>query len=344
MRIAIVTDAWHPQPNGVVRVLSSLHDRLAAVRHDLLVIAPDSFRTIPCPTYPEIPLAIGAGRAVTARLDAFRPQAVHIATEGPLGWAARRHCLRRGWPFTTAYHTKFPQYLHARTRLPLSWLYGIVRHFHAPSSAAMVPSHSVYEELSQQGFANLRHWSHGVDTAVFRPQGKAAFDFPRPIFLYVGRVTIDKNLPAFLDLPLDGTKVVVGSGPQRDALIRRYPDAKFIVAHGDVQLSSYFSAADVFVFPSRTDTFGLVMLEALASGVPVAAFPVAGPLDVLSKASPDHPVGVLDEDLAAAARRALSLSPADCRAYAERFSWDAVVEQFLGYLAPIGCVGGQKSL
>lgn len=335
MRIAIVTDAWHPQPNGVVRVLSSLHERLQAGRHDLLVIGPESFRTIPCPTYPEIPLAIGAGPAVAGRLEDFRPQAVHIATEGPLGWAARRHCLRRGWPFTTAYHTKFPQYLHARTRLPLSWFYGLMRAFHGPSSAAMVPSHSVYEELSQQGFRNLRQWSHGVDTRVFRPQGKGAFDFPRPIFLYVGRVTIDKNLPAFLDLPLDGTKVVVGSGPQRDALIRRYPEAKFIVAHGDVQLSSYFSAGDVFVFPSRTDTFGLVMLEALASGVPVAAFPVAGPRDVLSKSLPGHPVGFLDEDLASAARRALHLSPEDCRAYAERFSWDHVVEQFLGYLAPI---------
>jgi glycosyltransferase involved in cell wall biosynthesis len=335
VRIAIVTDAWHPQPNGVVRVLSSLHERLLAISHDLLVISPDSFRTIPCPTYPEIPLAIGAGQGVRERLDRFRPEAVHIATEGPLGWAARRHCMRRGWPFTTAYHTKFPQYLHARTKLPLSWLYGIIRTFHAPSSAAMVPSHSVYEELAEQGFRNLRHWAHGVDTKVFRPQGKGALDFPRPISLYVGRVTIDKNLPAFLDLPLDGTKVVVGSGPQRDALIRRYPEAKFIIAKGDAQLSSYFSAADVFVFPSRTDTFGLVMLEALASGVPVAAFPVAGPMDVLSKASPGHPVGILDEDLASAAKRALSLSPIDCRAYAELFSWDHVVDQFLNYLAPI---------
>lgn len=335
MRIAIVTDAWHPQPNGVVRVLSSLYDRLKAIHHDLLVIGPDSFRTIPCPTYPEIPLSLGAASGVKERLDAFCPEAVHIATEGPLGWAARRYCLRRGWPFTTAYHTKFPQYLHARTKLPLSWLYAIVRRFHAPSSAALVPSHSVYEELRQQGFRNLRHWAHGVDTTVFRPQGKAALNFPRPIYLFVGRVTIDKNLPAFLDLDLDGTKVVVGSGPQRDSLIRRYPEAKFIIAKGDSQLSSYFSAADVLVFPSRTDTFGLVMLEAMASGVPVAAFPVAGPRDVLSKTLPGHPVGVMDEDLAVAARQALSLSPADCRAYAERFSWDVVVEQFLGYLAPI---------
>ncbi|MDR3435907.1 glycosyltransferase family 1 protein [Telmatospirillum sp.] len=335
MRIAIVTDAWHPQPNGVVRVLSSLCERLEAAGHTLFVVAPDSFRTIPCPTYSEIPLAIGAGPGVARQLDAFRPEAVHIATEGPLGWAARRHCLRRGWPFTTAYHTKFPQYLHARTRLPLAWLYGVVRRFHAPSSAVMVPSHSVFEELTHWGFSNLRQWSHGVDTQIFRPQGKTAFDFPRPIYLFVGRVTIDKNIPAFLDLPLDGTKVVVGSGPQRDALMRHYPAAKFVIAYGDAQLSSYFSAADVLVFPSLTDTFGLVMLEALASGVPVAAFPVAGPRDVLSRVSPGCPVGVLDEDLASAAIRARPLSPADCRAYAERFSWDHVVTQFLDYLAPV---------
>ena len=335
MRIAIVTDAWYPQPNGVVRVLSSLYDRLILAGHEVLVIAPDSFRTIPCPTYPEIPLAIGAGPRVARLLEEFRPQAIHIATEGPLGWAGRRHCLQRRWPFTTAYHTKFPQYLRARTGLPLRWLYGVVRQFHGPSAGVMVPSHSVHQELTHWGFGNLRQWSHGVDTKVFRPQGKAAFDFPRPIYLYVGRVTVDKNLPAFLDLTLDGTKVVVGSGPQRDALRKRYPQAKFIIAYGDTQLSSYFAAGDVFVFPSLTDTFGLVMLEALASGVPVAAFPVPGPQDVLSEASSERPVGFLDRDLAAAAKRALNLGPADCRAYAERFSWDRVVDQFLSYLAPV---------
>lgn len=336
MRIAIVSDAWHPQPNGVVRVLSSLHERLLAMGHEILVISPDLFLTIPCPTYSEIPLAIGAGPGVRWRLRDFAPDAVHIATEGPLGWAARNFCLRQGWPFTTAYHTKFPQYIHARTRLPLSWLYAAIRRFHAPAQAVLCPSHSVYEELGQWGFTNQRAWSHGVDTRVFHPQGKDAFDFPRPIYLYVGRVTVEKNLPAFLDLPLDGTKVVVGSGPQRDALIKRYPDVKFIIAQGDAQLSSYFSAGDVFVFPSRTDTFGLVMLEALASGVPVAAFPVPGPQDVLALSDPDHPAGILNDDLAAAARQALSLDPADCRAYAERFSWDRVVQEFLEALAPIG--------
>jgi glycosyltransferase involved in cell wall biosynthesis len=335
VRIAIVTDAWHPQPNGVVRVLSSLADRLSLAGHELAVVSPDGFRTVPCPTYAEIPLAVGAGAGVARRLEAFRPDAVHIATEGPLGWAARRFCLRHGWPFTTAYHTKFPQYLHVRTRLPLPWLYGFIRRFHARSSGIMVPSHSVFEELRHWQFPNLRQWSHGVDTGVFRPQGKEALDFPRPVYLFVGRVTVDKNIPAFLDLPLDGTKVVVGSGPLRDELIRRYPQAKFIIANGDAELSAYFSAADVLVFPSRTDTFGLVMLEALASGVPVAAFPVAGPRDVLSEVVAGHPVGVMDEDLAAAARRARLFSPADCRAYAERFSWDRVVSQFLDYLVPV---------
>lgn len=335
MRIAIVTDAWDPQPNGVVRVLTSLHSRLISAGHDLLVIEPGQFRTIPCPTYAEIPLAIGSKKAVARQLDEFHPQAIHIATEGPLGWAARGYCLKHGFPFTTAYHTKFPEYLHNRTRLPIRWLYGLIRRFHSPSSTVMVPSHSVCQELAEYDFTNAKPWAHGVDTSVFRPQGKHAFDFPRPIYLYVGRVTVDKNLPAFLDLKLDGTKVVVGSGPQRDELIKRYPDAKFIIAYGDVQLSSYFSAGDVFVFPSRSDTFGLVMLEAMASGVPVAAFPVAGPRDVMAEATPDRLPGVLHEDLAVAARTAITLNPSHCRDYAERFSWDRVVEQFLGYLAPI---------
>ena len=335
MRIAIVSDAWHPQPNGVVRVLSSLHERLLAAGHEVMVVSPDLFTCIPCPSYSEIPLAIFPRVGVARRLELFRPQAVHIATEGPLGWAARRWCMKKKYPFTTAYHTKFPQYIHARTKLPLPMLYGIIRRFHAPSSAVMVPSHSVFEELTHWGFTNVKPWSHGVDTEVFHPQGKDAFDFPRPIHLYVGRVTVEKNLPAFLDLKLPGSKVVVGSGPQRDELMKRYPDAYFIIAQGDKQLSSYFSAGDVFVFPSRTDTFGLVMLEAMASGVPVAAFPVPGPEDVLALQDPDHPVGVLDEDLVAAAAKAISFDPADCRTYAQKFGWDRVVSEFVSYLAPI---------
>ncbi len=329
MRIAIVTDAWYPQPNGVVRVLGTIKNRVEAAGHDVLIVSPDQFRTIPCPSYSEIRLALAPSGKVSSLLDAFAPHAIHIATEGPLGWAARFYCLARSRPFTTAYHTKFPQYLHARTRLPLSWLYGAMRRFHAPARHVLVPSSSVARELTEVGFANLRPWSHGVDIDLFRPRGKGALDFPRPIFMYVGRVTVDKNLPAFLNLNLPGTKVVVGSGPSRSSLMRRYPDARFLIANGDEELARFYSAADAFVFPSRTDTFGLVMLEAMAAGVPVAAFPVTGPLDVIG----DSSAGVLAEDLRAAALKALSIPSDLCRAHAARFSWDRVADEFLAALA-----------
>jgi len=329
MRIAVVTDAWRPQQNGVVRVLETLKTRIERSGHEVAIVSPDRFRTVPCPTYPEIRLALAPANGVAASLDAFAPHAIHIATEGPLGWTARAYCRVKGRPFTTAYHTKFPQYLHARTRLPLPWLYAVVRSFHAPARHVLAPSPSVVRELTEAGFTNVRAWSHGVDTDVFRPRVKTALDLPRPVFMYVGRVTIDKNLPAYLDLDLPGSKVVVGSGPARDSLMRRYPHARFLVAHGDDQLAEYYAAADAFVFPSRTDTFGLVMLEALASGVPVAAFPVTGPLDVIG----DSGAGVLSEDLRAAALAALAIPPAACRAHAERFSWDRVAREFLEALA-----------
>lgn len=331
MRLCVVTDAWFPQPNGVVRVLSSLVDRLRVRGYDIEVIAPDRFHSVPCPTYPEIRLAIAARRKCWRMIEAFAPDAIHIATEGPLGQAARRWCLVNERPFTTAYHTKFPEYIHARVPLPLSWLYAQVRKFHAPSSTVMVPSHSVYDELRAHDFANVRPWAHGVDTDIFHPQPKNLFaDLPRPLFMYVGRVTVEKNLPAFLDLDLPGSKVVVGSGPMRETLMKRYRHIGFHIANGDAELSRFFAQGDAFVFPSLTDTFGLVMLEALASGVPVAAFPVTGPLDVIGNSG----VGVLDNDLRAAALAALEINPAACRAYAETFSWETVCEQFLGYLAP----------
>lgn len=331
MRIAIATDAWYPQPNGVVRVLGTVRDTLLRQGHAVDVVSPDKFITVPCPTYSEIRLAILPRRKVSRWLDELNPDAVHIATEGPIGRAARAHCIARGWPFSTAFHTKFPEYVKARTGLPLDFLYGGVRRFHAGSGAVMIPAPAVFRELEARRFENLRLWSHGVDTEVFKPGPKDALHLPRPIFMYVGRVTVEKNLPAFLKLDLPGTKVVVGSGPARAPLMKRYPDVPFIIANGDTELASYYNAADAFVFPSRTDTFGLVMLEALACGVPVAAFPVTGPMDVIGMDGP----GVLSEDLAAAAQQALAISPAMCREWALKFSWDQVAEQFLDFLQPI---------
>ena len=339
--IVFVTDAWFPQPNGVVRVLSSLKQELEAAGHQITVIEPGQFRTVPLPTYSEIRLAVLPGRRVAHLLTSLRPDAIHIATEGPLGWAARNWCLRQQVPFTTAYHSKFPEYIQARTGLPLDWLYGLVRRFHAPSQVVLAPSQNVFRELSDRGFTKVRAWVHGVDTTVFSPDRKDLFPLPRPIFLYVGRVTVDKNLPAFLDLDLPGSKVVVGSGPQRDALIRRYPQTLFHIAKDDSELRRCFNAGDVFVFPSRTDTFGLVMLEALACGVPVAAFPVTGPTDVLLDAVGS--AGILDTDLKAAALKALELDPADCRAHALRFGWDEVTRQFLEALAPIRYTVGEPT-
>lgn len=334
LRIAIATDAWYPQPNGVVRVVGTVIDRLTRRGHETEVVSPDLFRTIPCPTYSELPLALLPKGRTRAAIDEFAPDAIHIATEGPIGRAARRYCLDRGLPFTTAFHSKFPEYINARTGLPVSWLYRGIRRFHAPSSAVMAPAPAVHRELKARRFENLRLWSHGVDTEVFKPGPKDCLDGPgieRPIFMFVGRVTIDKNLPGFLDLDLPGSKVVVGSGPARDALIRKYPDARFIIAQDDAELARLYNAADAFVFPSRTDTFGLVMLEALACGVPVAAYPVTGPLDVIGESG----VGVLNEDLKAAALAAIDIDPALCLAHAATFSWDHVTDQFLSFLAPI---------
>jgi glycosyltransferase involved in cell wall biosynthesis len=331
MRIAMVTDAWTPQRNGVVRVLSTLTAGLEAMGHTVGVMEPSAFPTIPCPSYPEIPLAMFPKSKLAGMLEDIRPDVVHLATEGPLGWAGRAWCLRRNLPFTTAYHTKFPEYVQARTGVPLSWPYALMRRFHGKAAATLCPSPSVYRELQERDFPGAVEWSHGVDTATFRPRGKEFFDLPRPIFMYVGRVAVEKNLPAFLSLDLPGSKVVVGDGPARADLMKRFPDCHFQIVNGDDELSRAFSGGDVFVFPSLTDTFGLVMLEALASGVPVAAFPVTGPLDVIG----DAPVGVLSHDLREAALKALHLSPEDCRAHASRFSWQAVAEEFLGHVRVI---------
>lgn len=334
-RIAIVSDAWFPQINGVVRVLDTLKHHLTDRGYQVEIFAPDRFRTIPCPTYPEIPLAILPGRTLPGMLENFDPEVIHIATEGALGIAAKKWCLKNSIPFTTAYHTKFPEYVHARFGLPLSWLYGAMKKFHKESSSVLAPSPSVYRELVGKGFANVRAWSHGVDEQAFYSRGKDYLDLPRPIHMYVGRVAIEKNLEAFLKLDLEGSKVIVGSGPARDDLRKKYPDAHFFIAHGDDELSKYFSAADVFVFPSLTDTFGLTMIEALACGVPVAAFPVTGPLDVLGldKAG-ETDVGCLDDDLVTAIERAKGKTSEACRAHALKHTWHQVTDEFLNWVQP----------
>ncbi|WP_374443389.1 glycosyltransferase family 4 protein [Stella sp.] len=331
MHIAIVSDAWYPQVNGVVRTLSTVRDELVARGHAVDIIGPDAFRTIPCPTYPEIRLAVLPGRALARRLDALAADAIHVATEGPLGLAARAYCRRRGLAFTTSFHTRFPEYVEARTGLPRRWLYAWMRWFHGAAAGVMVATGSLTRELEGYGFRNLRRWSRGVDTELFRPGPKTLYNLPRPIYLNVGRVAVEKNIEAFLALDLPGSKVVVGDGPQRAELERRHPDAVFLGTRTGADLARHFAAADVFVFPSRTDTFGLVMLEALAAGIPVAAFPVPGPLDVVN----GHPVGVLDWDLGRAARAALDIPGDRCRTFAEAFSWGRCAEQFLGNLVPV---------
>ncbi len=331
MKIALVSDAWLPQVNGVVRTLGRVCDELETLGHEIMVISPQQFRTLPCPTYPEIPLAYDHWWKVRDLLEDFVPDAVHIATEGPLGLTARSACLKRRWPFTTSYHTKFPEYVAARAPVPLSWGYRFMRWFHRPSRGVMVATDTIRKELEAEGFDNIKPWSRGVDTELFRPDQQPALDLPRPVHLYVGRVAVEKNIEAFLDLPIEGgSKVVVGDGPQRASLQQRYPDVVFTGAKFGEELARHYASADIFVFPSRTDTFGLVMLEAMASGVPVAAYPVPGPLDVVN----GHPSGALDEDLSKAVARASGLSRQDCREHALRFSWTACAEQFLGNLHP----------
>ncbi|WP_448660213.1 glycosyltransferase family 4 protein [Sphingomonas sp. CJ99] len=332
MRIALVTDAWEPQVNGVVRTLKSVRRVLEAQGHQVMVISPDQFYSVPCPTYPEIRLAMARTATIGARLAAFGPDAIHLATEGPLCLAARRWCLRRGFPFTTAYHTQFPDYVSARTGIPAELIWRYIRWFHAPAQAILASTPSIRQTLIDHGLPQVRHWGRGVDLAKFQP-GLAPHPelaaLPRPLQLYVGRVAIEKNLEAFLSVDHPGTKVVVGDGPARGALEAAHPKAVFMGPRFGSELAACYSAADVFVFPSRTDTFGLVMIEALACGVPVAAYPVTGPIDVVTPQ-----VGALDPDLGTAIAAALTRDRAACAAYGQGFTWEASAAQFLDALVP----------
>lgn len=332
MRILIASDAWSPQVNGVVRTLKSILPELDTMGHDVTTLTPDMFSTVPCPFYPEIRLAFGAARPAAAMIERAQPDAIHIVTEGPLGFAVRRWCLDHDFEFTTAYHTRFPEYLAARCAIPSRMTYGVLRHFHAPARGIMVATESMRVALTAKGFRNLRPWSRGVDPAKFDPACRQEdIGFERPIFLSVGRVALEKNLPAFLNLELPGSKLIVGEGPQLDRLKHRYPKAHFLGRIENGALARLYASADVFVFPSRTDTFGLVLLEALASGLPVAAFPVPGPVDVIG----DSGVGVLSEDLGAAALAALEVPRAACREYGLRFTWTHCARQFVEQLSVV---------
>ena len=330
MRILIVTDAWEPQVNGVVRTLKTTARELTKMNHEVRFLTPLDFRTLPCPTYPEIRLSLFPQGGVNRQIREFDPDVLHIATEGPLGLAARRFALRNDFPFTTAYHTRFPEYVQARFRLPLSWSYAWLRHFHGPSKGVMAPTQVVVDDLKANGFNNVRLWSRGVDMDVFHPQASRRLDSTPPIFLYVGRVAVEKNVEAFLELDLPGSKWVVGTGPAIERIRARHPNVNYLGLLDREELAKVYAAADVFVFPSKTDTFGLVLLEAMACGLPVAAYPVTGPRDVIG----DSKAGVLHEDLRAACLGALRLDRADAVARAGLFTWRAATEQFLGHLHP----------
>ena len=332
MRIAILTDAWFPQVNGVVRTLNKTIELLQQDGHEVLCINPQMFNTLPMPTYPDIKLAILPWRGVKRRLDAFKPEAVHLATEGSIGWAGRRYCLKYGVAYTTAYHTRFPEYVRLRVPIPLSWSYAFVRRFHSGAIRTMVATTSMHDALQAQGFRNLVRWSRGVDLERFHPrEGDPYVDLPRPVMLHLGRVAVEKNIQAFLQLDLPGSKVVIGDGPARRELEARHPDAHFLGYKENGDLARHLAGADVLVFPSRTDTFGLVMLEANASGVPVAAYPVEGPLDVVRNGIN----GYLSEDLGVAVDEALKCERAACRELAEAYSWEACTHQFLENLQPL---------
>jgi glycosyltransferase involved in cell wall biosynthesis len=331
VNILIVTDAWSPQVNGVVRTLQAVSHELEQMGHHIEMIAPDQFRSLPCPTYPEIRLALTA--SVGKQIEDIAPDAIHIATEGPLGLAARRYCIKHDLPFTTAYHTQFPDYVAKRTKLPARWFWRYIRWFHAPAKAVMVSTPTVELQLHDNGILHTRHWGRGVDLELFTAAGPRhpAFEgLAGPILLYVGRVAVEKNVEAFLTLDHPGTKVVVGDGPALESLKARFPEVRFLGKVTGADLAAAYRSADVFVFPSRTDTFGLVLIEALATGTPVAAYPVQGPIDVLT-----DEVACMDEDLGRAVSEALKRDRGACARYAGHFGWRESAQQFLEAVAPI---------
>jgi len=340
MRVLIATDAWHPQVNGVVRTLTSLAEAARGLGVTIDFLTPEGFASIPLPTYSGLRLAIPNGAEIARRIEAARPDAIHIATEGTIGFAVRAYCRRLGRPFTTSYTTCFPEYIAARAPIPQAWSYAVLRRFHAAAAVTMVSTTSLMNQLQSRGFEHLRMWTRGVDTNLFAPERRVPLYLPRPIFLTAGRVAVEKNLEAFLSLDLPGSKVVIGEGPQEAELRQRFPNVTFLGLRKGAELASLMAAADVFVFPSRTDTFGVVQLEALACGVPVAAFPVMGPRDVIG----DQPIGVLDEDLRAACLGALNLSREACRSFALTRSWANSARQFITNVSQVAISPARQAM
>lgn len=330
MKVMIITDAWEPQVNGVVRTLKQTRAELEKLGHTIDILSPLEFRTLPCPTYPEIRLSVFPYAGIKRRLQAFAPDAIHIATEGPLGLAARKYCKRNSLPFTTAYHSRFPEYVQLRFGIPLSWSYPWFRNFHNAAEAVMAPTQVVIRDLHAQGIRNVVHWSRGVDLEIFKPGSRDRLQTRKPIFVYVGRVAIEKNIEAFLALDLPGSKWVCGDGPAATALKAKYPEVNWLGVLNQQELARVYNAADVFVFPSKTDTFGLVLLEAMACGCPVAAYPVTGPIDVIGTDGP----GALRADLREACLAALEIERDKVRQFAQRYSWAAASRQFLSHLHP----------
>ena len=331
MKIAIVTDAWEPQVNGVVTTLKTTQQTLNSMGNTVEVFTPNNFKTVPCPTYPEIRLALNPKSRLRKSLTVFNPDAIHIATEGPMGLAARSICKKHNWPFTTSYHTQFPEYIRERFPIPLNISYRFFRWFHSSAVRTMVGTQRQEDLLVSHEFKNLVRWPRGVNTDIFNPDNKKQLNDARPISIYVGRVAVEKNIEAFLELDIPGTKYVVGDGPAHDELKNKYPEIQFIGYKFGKELAEYIAASDVFVFPSKTDTFGIVMLEAMACGVPVAAYPVTGPIDVVQ----NHCTGCLDDNLKQAVQCALNLNSKDCLNQAAEYTWEKASEIFRGNLATI---------